>query len=156
MIYFREVIIQNLCDEYSRLKNVVLKMSSKMVDLETKCNLLEQCSRKNNLRISGIPDSVERVNLEGKIIEILNVIQVDVSKDVIEACHRTGKPKNSSKTKIARLVNRKKCKSALLIGKRSPDLSRGQIYINVPSFLTISHDLSICTWKITQLFKQLF
>ena len=114
VIYLREIIIQNLCDECSCLKSVVVKMSSKIVDLETKCNSFEKCSRRNKLRISGFADSFERVNLEDKVIEIFNAIGIDASKDEIEACHRTGKSQKSSKTNIVRLVNRKKCKSALL------------------------------------------
>lgn len=102
------VIIQNLRNKYSCLKNVVSEMCSKDVDLETKCNLLQQYDRRNNLEISGIQDSTKQVNLEDKVIEIFNIIGVDVSKDEIEACHRIGKSKNSSKTTIVCLVNRKR------------------------------------------------
>lgn len=58
----KEVTTQNLDDECSCLKNAVSDMSSKIVNLETKCNLLEQYDRMNNFEISGISyisDSVE-------------------------------------------------------------------------------------------------
>lgn len=38
IIDLKEVIIQNLRDECCRLKNVVSEMSSKIVDLDSKCN----------------------------------------------------------------------------------------------------------------------
>ena len=58
----KEFTTQNLHDECSCLENAVSDMSSKIVNLETKCNSLEQYDRMNNFEISGIsyiPDSVE-------------------------------------------------------------------------------------------------
>ena len=108
IIDLKEVIIQNLRNECNRLNNVVSEMSLKIVDLESKCNSLEQYGRRNNLEISGIPDSVDQTDLEDKVVEIFDKIGVDLSNDEIEACHRIGKSKDNSKTTIIRLVNRKK------------------------------------------------
>ena len=137
IIDLKEVIIQNLRNECNRLNNVVSEMSLKIVDLESKCNSLEQYGRRNNLEISGIPDSVDQIDLEDKVVEIFDKIGVDLSNDEIEACHRIGKSKDNSKTRIIRLVNRKKCKSALFNRKKlrnidtsSINLPNAQIYIN--------------------------
>ena len=137
IIDLKEVIIQNLRNECNRLNNVVSEMSLKIVDLESKCNSLEQYGRRNNLEISGIPDSVDQTDLEDKVVEIFDKIGVDLSNDEIEACHRIGKSKDNSKTTIIRLVNRKKCKSALfnrkklrIIDTSSINLPNAQIYIN--------------------------
>ena len=137
IIDLKEVIIQNLRNECNRLNNVVSEMSLKIVDLESKCNSLEQYGRRNNLEISGIPDSVDQTDLEDKVVEIFDKIGVDLSNDEIEACHRIGKSKDNSKTTIIRLVNRKKCKSALFNRKKlrnidtsSINLPNAQIYIN--------------------------
>ena len=137
IIDLKEVIIQNLRNECKRLNNVVSEMSLKIVDLESKCKLLEQYGRHNNLEISGIPDSFDQTDLEDKVVEIFDKIGVDLSNDEIEACHRIGKSKDNSKTTIIRLVNRKKCKSALfnrkklrIIDTSSINLPNAQIYIN--------------------------
>ena len=137
IIDLKEVIVQNLHNECNRLNNVVSEMSLKIVDLESKCNSLEQYGRRNNLEISGIPDSVDQTDLEDKVVEIFDKIGVDLSNDEIEACHRIGKSKDNSKTTIIRLVNRKKCKSALFNRKKlrnidtsSINLPNAQIYIN--------------------------
>ena len=112
-------------------------MRLKIVDLESKCNSLEQYGRRNNLEISGIPDSVDQTDLENKVVQIFDKIGVDLSNDEIEACHHIGKSKDNSKTTIIRLVNRKKCKSALFNRKKLRNidtsfinLPNAQIYIN--------------------------
>ena len=40
-----------------------------------------------------------RITSEGKVIEVLKEVQVDVSSSDIEACHRMGNNKNSPKKK---------------------------------------------------------
>ena len=60
---------------------------------------MEQYGKRNNLEITGIPDDVSDENLEEKVIQVLSEIQVNVSSSNIEACHRIGKSKNSSKKK---------------------------------------------------------
>ena len=47
-------------------------------------------------------------------MDILNEISVDVSQKDIEACHRVGVSKNSSKKTIVRFINRKHAKKALI------------------------------------------
>ena len=137
IINLKDVIIQNLRNECNRLNNVVSEMSLMIVHLESNYNSLEQYGRRNNLEISGIPDSFDQTNLEDKVVEIFDKIGVALSNDEIEACHRIGKSKNNSKTTIVRLVNRKKCKSALFNRKKlrtidtsSINLPNAEIYIN--------------------------
>ena len=45
------------------------------------------------------------------------MIDVNVSSKDAEACHRTGKSENSSKTAIVRFANRKRAKKLLSIEK---------------------------------------
>ena len=108
IIDLKEVIIQNLRNECNRLNNFVSELSLRTVDLESKCNSLEQNGRRNNLEISRIPDSVDQTDLEDRVVEIFDKIGVDLSNDEIEACHCICKSKDNSKTTIIRLVNRKK------------------------------------------------
>ena len=66
---------------------------------EIKINNADQYSRRNNIVIQGIPQSVKSKDLEDKVINVLD----------IEACHRLG---DSRKT-IVRFVNRKHSFEAL-------------------------------------------
>ena len=64
-----------------------------------------------------MPDDAQDRNLEEKVIQILDKIDVDASSKDIESCHRIGKSKNSSKKTIARFLNRKHAKKPLSIEK---------------------------------------
>ena len=74
-------------------------------------NLLD---RRNNLEITGILADVEDQNLEEKVIEILDKIDVNVSSKDIEACHQIGKSKHFPKATIAQFFNRKHTKKAVV------------------------------------------
>ena len=87
--------------------------------LEINGNHLEQYERRNNLETTGIPDDVSDENLEEKAIQVLSEIQVNVSSSDIEACHRIGKSKNSSKKTIVQFINRKHPKKSTNQQKRS-------------------------------------
>ena len=100
---------------------------------------MEQYGRRNNIEITGIPESVEnekleetvvevlnKINLnvsnnnieneklEETVVEVLNKINLNVSNNNIEACQRLGKQKNKPRKTIIRFVNRKFAKKALL------------------------------------------
>ena len=75
---------------------------------------MEQYGRRNNIEITGIPESVENEKLEETVVEVLNKINLNVSNNNIEACQRLGKQKNKPRKTIIRFVNRKFAKKALL------------------------------------------
>ena len=79
---------------------------------------LEQYGRKNNLVISGIPDSVQDFDLESKVTSVVSDIDVNIESREVEDCHRIGKSNNGSKKTIIRFINRKYCKKALLNRKQ--------------------------------------
>ena len=105
------------------LKNRCSNLEQKLTEFETSTNKLEQYGRRNNIIISGIPDSVNTEDLEESVTEILRDIDVNVTTNDIEACHRVGKRDNkigSTKT-IVRFVNRKNAKQALYNKKNFPE-----------------------------------
>ena len=97
ILNLKDVIIKNLQLENQRLRTRVNNLENKVISLEISGNHLEQYGRRNNLEIPGISDDVSDQNLESKVVEVLNEIQVDVSRSDIEVCHRIGRSKNSSK-----------------------------------------------------------
>ena len=107
LLNLKDVFIKNLQIENQRLRSRVDNLEKKVIYLEENGNLLEQYGRRNNLEITGISNEIEDVDLEGKVIEILDKIEVNVSSKDIEACHRIGKSRDNSKKTIIRFVNRK-------------------------------------------------
>ena len=138
LLNFKDVIIKDLQVENQRLCMKVNSLENKVMSLEINDNHLEQHRRRNNLGITGIPDDVSDENLEEKVIQVLSEIQVNVSSSDVEACHRIGKSKNSPKKALARFINRKHTKKALInrkglinINKSSRSLSSSdKIFIN--------------------------
>ena len=116
VINLKDVIIKRLQEENDLLRARCSKLESKVVDLESSMNHIEQYGRRNNIVISGIPDDINDNSLESTVISIMKDVDVNIDSGDIEACHRIGKldGKTSSKKTIVRFVNRKYCKKALL------------------------------------------
>ena len=55
--------------------------------LERQCWANEQYSRRECLETSGVPESVAVNDLDGKVLKLLEKIDVEVYPDHIEACH---------------------------------------------------------------------
>lgn len=133
----KDIIIKNLQTENERLRNKVSYLSKRVISLETSHNMLEQYGRRNNIEITGIPDTVKNDELENKVIEIFDAIGVEARSVDFEDCHRVGKSHNNSKKTIARFVNRKIVKNALYkrkqlktVDKSSIGLENAKIFIN--------------------------
>lgn len=92
---------------------------NEFVDVERDVAIMQQYSRRNNVEICGIPDSVDISVLENKVISIAKEINVNVSASDFEACHRLYKKRNDEGPAkvIARFTNRKVCESLLLNSK---------------------------------------
>ena len=73
-------------------------MENKVASLEAKLNHYNQYGKRNNLVLSGIPDTVENKDLERIVTSILSDIDVTVGPHDVKACHRIGlSGKNKSK-----------------------------------------------------------
>ena len=68
------------------------KLENDVVSNESSVNALEQYGRKNNIVVSGISGYVSERNLEETVISVLSDIEVNISANDVEACHRIGKP----------------------------------------------------------------
>ena len=116
----KAVIIKRLQDKNVILRDRCSKLEQKLVEFEYSTNNLKQYGRRNNIIISGIPDSVDNNQLEDSV-KILTDINVNVESNDIEACHRIGKKDSrigSTKT-IIRFVNKKHTKQALYNKKKT-------------------------------------
>ena len=129
----KDVIIKRLQDENVILRNRCSNLEQKLIEFETFTNKLEQYDRRNNIVISGIPDSVNTEDMEESVTEILSDIDVNVTTNDIEACHRVGKRDNkigSTKT-IVCFVNRKNGKQALYNKKNFPKSRKNMNLIKI-------------------------
>ena len=116
----KDVIIKRLQDENATLREWCSQLEQRLVVFESSTNNLEQYGRRNNIVISGIPDSVDVNHLEELVTEIVSDIDVKVTSNDIESCHRIGKKNNridSTKT-IIRFVDRTYAKKAFFNKKK--------------------------------------
>ena len=100
MLSLKDVIIKNLQDKNQRLRKKASDLESKVISLECDHNSLEHYGWRSNVEISGILNTVPDQNLEQKVIEILDEIDVSVSPNDIEACHHMGSSVNNSRRRI--------------------------------------------------------
>ena len=54
-------------------------------------NKLEQYTRRNNIEIQGIPPQIPDKKLEEKVIEVFDAMNIAITKNDVEDCHRFGK-----------------------------------------------------------------
>ena len=93
----KNTIIDALKEENQKLQNKVKKLEEQFLEIDHKSNHLDQYSRRNNFEIQGIPVNVTDDELEGKVIDILSCLGIEVKGSDIEDCHRRGyaNPKNT-------------------------------------------------------------
>ena len=105
LINLKDRIIKNLQYENKCLKTKVTVLENKITHLEIQNNV-DQYIRRNNVEISGIPQSVSDNQQGEKVVDILKAINVNITSNEIEACHRLMKKK---KNVIFQVINRKHC-----------------------------------------------
>ena len=114
------------------------------MSLEISKNHLEQYGKRNNLWITGIPDDESDKNLEEKVIQVLSEIQVNISSSDIEACHRIGKSRNSSKKTqtFLQFINRKHAKKALINRKSLTNINKSSLSQSSSDNIFINENLT--------------
>ena len=63
--------------------------------MELQKNNVDEYICRNNVKISGIPQSVSDNQLEEKVADILKTIDLNITSNEVEACHRLGKKKKN-------------------------------------------------------------
>ena len=94
--------------------------------------------------MSEIPQSATDNQLEEKFVNILKAIDVNITSNEIEACHRLGKKK---KKIIVRLINRKHCLKALRNKKKLKSIDKNATGVHNAN-LFISEKLTPIATKI--------
>ena len=111
---------QSLISSVRELSAVVKDLKGELVKSNNKYDDLEQYTRRNSIRISGIPENPtsNAENVENVVCETLNkYIQSPVSPTEIDRCHRIFRPNTADKSKpceiIVKFVSHKSMSSIL-------------------------------------------
>ena len=88
LLQIRNVVITNLLNENKNLRNKMRTLQSRMIDLERSVTSTQQNSRKNNLELDGIPDSISQELLIPTVSKIFNNLGVKCEESDIEVAHR--------------------------------------------------------------------
>ena len=101
--------IKKLELDNKKLTDEIYYLHREVFDLDCRLIECEQYSRRENIVISGIPNSIPQNQLENKVLDILNTIDCKVTSYDIAAVHRIGGKKSSKypTNTIVRFVNRR-------------------------------------------------
>ena len=99
ILEIRNVVIENLLEENRKLRSKVALMDARLVENERTMYSMDQHSRKVNVEIEGIPQSVEQDKLKETVVDIFRNAGVDpVSVNDIEVVHRLNNKKRPQTT----------------------------------------------------------
>ena len=132
IINLEDLVIKQLQDENESLRPKCRTLENKVVTLEQNLNSLGQYGRRNNLVLSGIPESIPDHQLENMVSSILLDIGVSIQSEEIEARHRFGKANRKTKSTktVIHFVNSKHCKKALLNKNNFSNINNGKFNFN--------------------------
>ena len=90
------------------LDKTVKELKVEIQENEKKSHQLQTYTRRENIEIVGIPESVKQNDLESTVVNILEEIGVKVSSYNIASCHRLKLSKGEKcRNVIVRFINRK-------------------------------------------------
>ena len=128
------------------VKNVNNKLEEKIVYLEKNQAKGEQYSCRNNVEISGIPNSIPDKDLENTVISICKDSGVEIDPKDVEGCHRlplSRSRRGQDKRVIVKFINRKHSEALLRDKKRIS--SKSFDHLNVPNKVFVS--VSLCPFR---------
>ena len=133
----KDVVITRLQEDNTQLQAKCDSLERRVDVLQSSIDDLEQYDWRNNLILSGIPDSISDDDLEETVTSILSVIDVQVTINDVETCHRIWQSdENKSKKTIICFVNRKHCRKILENKKKlaSSDFSKYKFPVSTKIF----------------------
>ena len=89
--------IQHLGDENASLKSENESLRERISKVESDNDLLEQYTRRNGVRISGIPEELSE-KTDGTLLKLAEKLDVPMTSADIDRSHRVGKPDNRGRT----------------------------------------------------------
>ena len=130
-----------LRSDLSITKLVNTKLKEKVVSLEQQTWSNSQYSRRECLELSGIPETIEKKDLEGTVLSIFEKLDVMVDPSNVEDCHWI-KPNKGAKKVIVKLSRRKDANKICLSKKGLKDMNLSSFGINSAVYI----NESLCTY----------
>ena len=109
--------IRSCRDEVSMLRRELHRKDEVICDLQNQVDHLEQYSRRENIRINGIPEASDTEDTENVVVKLSEALQVDIFRDNINRCHRVGRRGDHPRPIICRF-NTTKEKDRMMQAKR--------------------------------------
>ena len=109
-VLLRDVNLSKLQKRVKKLEEFLEDAEERIYKNEVELNRLNQYTRRENIEIVGIPDSVKQADLEKSVLSIFTSMSIACNSYDIAACHRLSKKKDNqvSKNTIVRFICRKK------------------------------------------------
>ena len=79
------------------MKTHLFSWRTSLLEKESLKSRLEQYTRRNSVRISGIPEELSE-NTDGIVLKLAEKLDVPITSADIDRCHRVGKPDNRGRT----------------------------------------------------------
>ena len=118
-------------------QNVNSQLEEKIINLEKNQAKGEQCSRRNNVELPRIPDSIPDEDLENTVINICKESEIDIEARDTKGYHRLPLSRSSrshDKRVKVKFVNRKDVEP-LLMDKKRISGNGLDIYMSLAKFL---------------------
>ena len=108
IIHIKDSLIDGLIKQNKYQAEKISILEKELKEVKIKVEVDNQKSRENNIIISGIDKNVGHDELEDKCLEVLNSLDMKLTKSDIQACHNIpSKIKDKPSTSIVKFVNRK-------------------------------------------------
>ena len=85
-------VVDGLKATISSLEKENRSLKTRVASLEARVDAAEQYSRRNCLRVAGVPENSSE-NIDDYVVDMAKAIGVDISVNDIERSHRVGKPR---------------------------------------------------------------
>ena len=105
--------VKELKGELALFKNISELLSDRHVNMERQCWADAQYSRREGVKVAGIPQSVPASDLEKTFSKNLKKVGLEVPAKDIDACHRVGKQGRV----IVKFLRKKDCQQVLSVKK---------------------------------------
>ena len=132
---------RKLTSELVIIKNVNSRLEERIINLEKNQAKGEQNSRRNNVELSGILNSICDEDLENTTINICKESGIDADTRDIEGCHQLPLSRNSrghNKRVIVKFVNRKYAEALLKDKKQISSKNFGCLHVTNEVFVSVS------------------
>lgn len=118
--------INDLTQENHELRSINESLNNRVQSLEIAADAAEQYSRRNCVRVSGVPESSDEFT-DNLVLGIADAIGININMEEIDRSHRIGKPRPNSKRRD-------------IIVQFSTYRSRQKLYLNRTKLKSSGHE----------------